>query len=364
MSDQTTLRVEGVEKRFGAVRAVDGVSLEIGHGEFFALLGPSGSGKTTLLRIVSGLEAPDRGRVEISGADVTALPPYMRRIGMVFQDFLLFPHRTVAENIVFPLKMQGRSQTEQKEQLDWILGFIHMEGLGERFPHQLSGGQKQRVALARGLIARPELLLLDEPLANLDRELRKEMEVEVRRYQKDLGIPFVYVTHNQEEALTMSDRMAVMHRGALEQVAPKLEVYNTPATRFVASFVGAPNKLTGRAIDSEGERLNIDWMGIKLVGRAGTGARSGDPVEMYIKSERIAIGTGADGARHENRLEGTVRDIIFKGQFADYFVRTGNGSELVVSAPPTLPGVTRGSRVILGWPVAAADVFVVEDGER
>ena len=363
MSDQAILRIEAVEKRFGAVQAVKGVSLEVGRGEFFALLGPSGSGKTTLLRIVSGLETPDRGRVEIGGADVTALPPYMRRIGMVFQDFLLFPHRTVAENITFPLKMQGRSPDEQKEQLDWILGFIRMEGLGDRFPHQLSGGQKQRVALARGLVARPVLLLLDEPLANLDRELRKEMEVEVRRYQEELGISFVYVTHNQEEALTMSDRMAVMHRGGLEQVGPKLEVYNAPATRFVASFVGAPNKLRGRAIDSEDERPRIDWNGVILIGRAGCGARAGDAVRMYLKSERIVLDPGADGAAHENRLEGTVRDIIFKGQFADYFVRAGNDEELVVSAPPSLPGITRGSRVTLGWPAEAADLFVIPDGE-
>lgn len=369
MSDRTVLRIDAVDKRFGTVEAVRGVSLEIGRGEFFALLGPSGSGKTTLLRIVSGLEAPDRGRVEIGGADVTALPPYLRRIGMVFQDFLLFPHRTVAENITFPLKMQGRNPAEQKRQLDWILGFIRMEGLGERFPHQLSGGQKQRVALARGLAARPDLLLLDEPLANLDRELRKEMEVEVRRYQEELGIPFVYVTHNQEEALTMSDRMAVMHRGGLEQVGPKLEVYNAPATRFVASFVGAPNKLTGRVIGSDGGRLRIDWEGLTLIGRAGSGARPGGgapregAVEVYLKSERIRIEAGAGGARHDNRLEGTVRDVIFKGQFSDYFVRVANGAELVVSAPPSLPGVERGSGVTLGWSGEAADVFAATEDD-
>ena len=178
MNEQPVLRIEQVEKRFGLVEAVKGVDLEIARGEFFALLGPSGSGKTTLLRIVSGLETPNRGRVEIGGRDVTLLPPYLRRIGMVFQDFLLFPHKTVAENITFPLKMQGRGAAEQKEQLDWILDFVHMPELAERYPHQLSGGQKQRVALARGLVARPELLLLDEPLANLDRELRKEMEGE------------------------------------------------------------------------------------------------------------------------------------------------------------------------------------------
>ncbi len=361
MSEQAILRVEAVEKRFGAVRAVDGVSLEIRRGEFFALLGPSGSGKTTLLRIVSGLEAPDRGRVEIAGTDVTALPPYLRRIGMVFQDFLLFPHRTVAENIAFPLKMQGRSSSEQKEQLQWILGFIRMQELGDRFPHQLSGGQKQRVALARGLIARPELLLLDEPLANLDRELRKEMEVEVRRYQEELGIPFVYVTHNQEEALTMSDRMAVMHRGALEQVGPKLDVYNAPRTRFVASFVGAPNKLIGRVTEIENGRTRIDWGGVGLIGRSASDARKGDRVEIFLKSERIALDPVADDGQHENRLEGTVRDVIFKGQFADYFVRTSNGAELVVSGPPSLPGVERGSSVTLGWTAEAGDMFPAED---
>ena len=364
MSDQAILRIEAVEKRFGAVRAVDGVSLEVGSREFFALLGPSGSGKTTLLRIVSGLEAPDRGRVEIGGNDVTRLPPYLRRIGMVFQDFLLFPHRTVAENITFPLKMQGRSTAERKEQLDWILGFVRMEGLGDRFPHQLSGGQKQRVALARGLVSRPELLLLDEPLANLDRELRKEMEIEVRRYQEELGIPFVYVTHNQEEALTMSDRMAVMHQGVIEQMGPKLEVYNAPATRFVASFVGAPNKLSGQVMEVDGERLLIDWDGIRLIGRAVGGAGAGDPVEVFLKSERIALGPAADAAQYENRLEGTVRDIIFKGQFADYIVRADNEAELVVSGPPTVPGVDRNSRVNVGWAVEAADVFAVEGDER
>ena len=363
MNDQAILRIEAVEKRFGAVRAVDGVSLEVGRREFFALLGPSGSGKTTLLRIVSGLEAPDRGRVEIGGTDVTRLPPYLRRIGMVFQDFLLFPHRTVAENITFPLKMQGRSTAEREEQLDWILGFVRMEGLGDRFPHQLSGGQKQRVALARGLISRPALLLLDEPLANLDRELRKEMEIEVRRYQEELGIPFVYVTHNQEEALTMSDRMAVMHQGVLEQIGPKLEVYNTPATRFVASFVGAPNKLAGRTIEGDGMRSRIDWDGITLIGRSVSDARPGDPVEIYLKSERIALSASADGIHHENRVEGTVRDIIFKGQFADYIVRVGNEVELVVSGPPSIAGVDRGARVNLGWAVEAADVFAAKDGE-
>jgi ABC-type Fe3+/spermidine/putrescine transport system ATPase subunit len=367
MSQETVLRIEEVEKRFGAVEAVKGVSLDIAAGEFFALLGPSGSGKTTLLRILSGLETPNRGRVSIGGHDVTGLPPYLRRIGMVFQDFLLFPHKTVAENIIFPLKMQGMTAGQQAEQLDWILGFVRMTGLAERFPHQLSGGQKQRVALARGLVSRPELLLLDEPLANLDRELRKEMEVEVRRFQEELGIPFVYVTHNQEEALTMSDRVAVMYRGQIEQVAPKLEVYNNPATRFVASFVGQPNKMAGQVTASQDGRMEIDWDGIALVSQARNGIAPGDPVEIYLKSERIALSAAGGPERNAqgeaNRLEGSVRDIIFKGQFADYFVQVGTGAELVVSAPPALPGIARGGDVHLTWSEQAADVFKAARGQ-
>ena len=367
MSEPAVLQIEEVEKRFGAVEAVKGISLEIAKGEFFALLGPSGSGKTTLLRILSGLETPNRGRVSIGGVEVTGLPPYLRRIGMVFQDFLLFPHRTVAENIIFPLRMQGMTPAQQKEQLDWILDFVHMVGLDERFPHQLSGGQKQRVALARGLVSRPELLLLDEPLANLDRELRKEMEVEVRRFQEELGIPFVYVTHNQEEALTMSDRVAVLYRGQIEQVGPKLEVYNQPATRFVASFVGAPNKMTGRVTACEAGRLEIDWDGLSLIAQAKEGMASGDLVEIYLKSERIALSVSQDSPQweggSENRLEGSARDIIFKGQFADYLVRVGAGAELVVSAPPALPGIARGASVQLSWSDQAADVFKAPPGD-
>jgi ABC-type Fe3+/spermidine/putrescine transport system ATPase subunit len=361
MNEQRVLRIQEVEKRFGTVEAVKGVDLDIARGEFFALLGPSGSGKTTLLRIVSGLETPNRGRVEIGGRDVTPLPPYLRRIGMVFQDFLLFPHKTVAENITFPLKMQGRGAVEQKEQLDWILDFVHMPELEERYPHQLSGGQKQRVALARGLVARPELLLLDEPLANLDRELRKEMEVEVRRYQEELGIPFVYVTHNQEEALTMSDRVAVMYEGRIEQVGPTLDVYNAPATRFVASFVGTPNKFIGTVIETEDDRVRIDWGGNVLVGRLKDGAKRGDRVEVYLKTERVSINPiGAAGVA-DNRLDGMLRDVIFKGQFADYLVRLSNDAEVVASGAPKLPGVERGGRVALGWPDDAADVFVVAE---
>ncbi len=358
------LKIESVEKRFGTVAAVDGVDLEIASGEFFALLGPSGSGKTTLLRIIAGLERPDRGRVVIGGRDVTALAPYDRHIGMVFQDFLLFPHKTVAENVAFPLRMKGLAAAEQARQLEWVMSLVHLEGLQGRYPHQLSGGQKQRVALARGLVARPALLLLDEPLANLDRELRKEMEVEVRRFQVELGIPFVYVTHNQEEALTMSDRIAVMHEGRIEQEGPKLEVYARPKTRFVAAFVGSADRMSGRLSDADGAIARLDWQGLEILVPRPEGAGAGDEVEYFVKSERIHITAPDGGAKGEaeNYIEGTLRDVIFKGQYADYLVTLANGAEVVVSDAPEIAGVAPRRPVVIRWPAAAGDAFRASPG--
>jgi putative spermidine/putrescine transport system ATP-binding protein/spermidine/putrescine transport system ATP-binding protein len=359
---EAVLQLEDIVKSFGATRAVDGVSIGVARDEFFSLLGPSGSGKTTLLRIIAGLETPDRGRVLINGEDVTRLPPYARRLGMVFQDFLLFPHRTVAENVAFPLKMQGASPEERKRQLDWVLDLVHLSGLEARYPHQLSGGQKQRVALARGLVSRPSVLLLDEPLANLDRELRKEMEIEVRRFQIELDIPFIYVTHNQEEALTMSDRMAVMNRGLLEQVGPKLELYEKPRTAFVAAFVGSANRLHGEVRDIDGATARIAWHGHELLGVAPAGAAVGDPVDYFIKSERIAITPAAEAPATEGqtRLDARLRDIIFKGQYSDYIVALDGGNELVVSGPPALEGLKSRADVVLHWPAEAADVFAAQ----
>jgi len=356
------LQLDGIVKAFGAIKAVDRVSIDVGRDEFFSLLGPSGSGKTTLLRIIAGLETPDSGRVLINGEDVTRLPPYARRLGMVFQDFLLFPHRTVAENVAFPLKMQGAAPAERQRQLDWVLDLVHLSGLEARFPHQLSGGQKQRVALARGLVSRPSVLLLDEPLANLDRELRKEMEIEVRRFQIELGIPFIYVTHNQEEALTMSDRMAVMNRGMLEQVGPKLELYEKPRTGFVAAFVGSANRLQGEIRGIEGTVARIDWGGSEIFGGAPAGAVVGDRVNYFIKSERIAIAPAAAApmAEGHTRLAAKLRDVIFKGQYSDYIVALDGGSELVVSGPPALEGLKPRAEVVLHWAAEAADVFAAE----
>jgi ABC-type Fe3+/spermidine/putrescine transport system ATPase subunit len=351
--------IEGATKRFGSVTAVDQVTLEIEQDEFFALLGPSGSGKTTLLRIIAGLEIPDEGRVLINGEDVTHLPPYARGVGMVFQDFLLFPHKTVGENITFPLKMQGKNKAHQAERLDWIVKLLRIDGLEKRYPSQLSGGQQQRVALARGLISRPVLLLLDEPLANLDRELRKEMEVEVRRYQIELGIPFVYVTHNQEEALTMSDRVAVMQEGKFDQIAPKLDIYTKPATPFVASFVGHSNRIDARIGSVDGGLARIDWNGLPLIVPCPADAGDGDNISYFIKCEHIQIQPdgGSAAGSNENQLAGTLRDVIFKGQTADYIVVLENETEITVSEASGIPQVKAGDRVILSWPAEAGNCF-------
>jgi putative spermidine/putrescine transport system ATP-binding protein/spermidine/putrescine transport system ATP-binding protein len=355
------LTLQSVTKRFGSVTAVDRIDLTIERGEFFALLGPSGSGKTTMLRLIAGLEQPDEGRVTISGADVTALPPYARHVGMVFQNFLLFPHKTAAENIVFPLRMQRVGRAERDERLAWALKLMRLDGLADRYPNEMSGGQQQRVALARGLISRPELLLLDEPLANLDRELRSEMEVEIRRYQKQLEIPFVYVTHNQEEALTMSDRIAVMRNGAFEQVAAKTEIYTNPATAFVAGFVGHANRFDGNLQATAGETAQFNWKGTALSVPAPRNGQPGAAAQFSIKYEdlEIARGDGGSGAAGLNAIAGTLRDIIFKGQIANYLVLLKDGSEIVVSGAPRELHLQPGEAVTVHWPASRGATFLV-----
>jgi putative spermidine/putrescine transport system ATP-binding protein/spermidine/putrescine transport system ATP-binding protein len=363
---EPALKLEQVEKTFDKVHAVDKVSLDVGQGEFFSLLGPSGSGKTTLLRIIAGLETPGNGTVHIGGRDVTRLPPYARGIGMVFQDFLLFPHKIVAENIIFPLKMQKLPASRQKEQLDWVLALVRMAGFENRYPHQLSGGQKQRVALARGLVARPDILLLDEPLANLDLELRKEMEVEMRRFQAELDIPFIYVTHNQEEALTLSSRMAVMHNGKFEQVGAKLDLYNNPNTRFVASFLGSPNHIRGQVKRVADNIAILDWKGVDLQIPTPSNAKPGDEIDYFLKHEKILIQPpqATDSVRGENRIEGTLRDVIFKGQHSDYFVVFKNGEELVGSAAVEAESLKIRQAVEVSWLPQAGDAFPAEENQK
>jgi putative spermidine/putrescine transport system ATP-binding protein len=241
------VRVSGMRKRYGPVTALDGVDLDIEAGEFFTLLGPSGSGKTTLLRLIAGFEHPDGGRLELGGRDVTSVPPYARNVNTVFQDYALFPHMTVAQNIEYGLRVKRVPRAERREKAGQALEMVRLGGLGDRKPTQLSGGQRQRVALARAIVNQPQLLLLDEPLGALDLKLRQEMQLELQHVQREVGITFVYVTHDQEEALSMSDRIAVLHQGQIEQVGAPLEVYERPATAFVAGFIGISNLIEREA---------------------------------------------------------------------------------------------------------------------
>lgn len=252
------VELRGVRKRFGSAWAVDGVDLQIPHGQFYSLLGPSGCGKTTTLRLVAGFERPDQGQVLIGGEDVVGLPPYRRSVNTVFQHYALFPHLSVGGNVAFGLEEKRLAPTEVRRRVDEALAMVQLINLRERKPRELSGGQQQRVALARALVNRPTVLLLDEPLGALDLKLRKEMQTELKVLQRQLQITFVYVTHDQEEALTMSDRMAVMRDGRILQEGPPQEIYDHPGTRFVAEFIGLTNFLTGEVIVREGDQVLVD----------------------------------------------------------------------------------------------------------
>jgi len=314
------VRLLGVRKTYGDVVAVDGVELEIEAGEFFTLLGPSGSGKTTTLRLIAGFERPDSGCIELSGLDVTGRAPYERDVNTVFQDYALFPHMTVADNVGYGLRVKGVPRGERKRRVAEALELVRLPNVGARKPIQLSGGQRQRIALARSLVNHPRVLLLDEPLGALDLKLRQEMQIELKRIQQDVGLTFVYVTHDQEEALTMSDRLAVFNEGHIEQLGTPAEVYEHPATEFVAGFVGISNVL-----ERDGRRFTV-------------------------RPEKIQMHFG-DGAGGE---PGHIRDVVYVGMFTRYIVELDSGGELTVvrqnletSSVDVLE--TRGKRVRLEW---------------
>jgi putative spermidine/putrescine transport system ATP-binding protein len=318
------IRLVGLVKRFGGFTAVRDVSLDIGRGEFFTMLGPSGSGKTTTLRIVAGFEQPDAGHVELAGEDVTRRPPYARDVNTVFQDYALFPHMTVAENVAYGLRIRRVAKGERRERVADALRMVRLEDYGARKPSQLSGGQRQRVALARAIVNRPQVLLLDEPLGALDLKLREEMQVELKRIQGEVGITFVYVTHDQEEALTMSDRLAVFNAGRIEQVGTPAEVYERPANEFVAGFVGVSN-----IVERDGRRIIIRPEKIRLL----------DEGEAH-------------GDLHVER--GRIRDVAYAGMVTRYVVALERGGELQVvrqnletSSVEALEAV--GRQVTVGW---------------
>jgi putative spermidine/putrescine transport system ATP-binding protein len=305
------VEVVGARKTYGEIVAVDDVDLRVGAGEFFTLLGPSGSGKTTTLRLIAGFEQPDAGEVRLGGVDITNRPPYARDVNTVFQDYALFPHMTVAENVGYGLKVKGIARAERRRQVDEVLDMVRLGSYGNRKPVQLSGGQRQRVALARSIVNRPKVLLLDEPLGALDLKLRQEMQVFLKSLQRELGMTFIYVTHDQEEALTMSDHVAVFNNGKIEQVGSPTEVYERPATEFVAGFVGTSN-----IVERGGRRISI-------------------------RPERIELNGSGEA--------GVVADVVFVGAFRRILVDTDAGDRITVVRQNDGSTIEPGTRVHVRW---------------
>ena len=310
--------VLGVEKRFGLVQAVDSVTLEVGAGEFLSLLGPSGSGKSTILMMVAGFESPDSGGILIGDSDMTHVPANRRNVGMVFQRYALFPHMTVAENIGFPLKMRRLPPREIAERIEEALALVQLEGFGGRLPTQLSGGQQQRVAVARAIVFRPPVLLMDEPLGALDKKLRQAMQLEFKRLQQKIGSTVVYVTHDQEEALTMSDRIAVLNQGQLEQVGSPEELYEAPANAFVADFIGDTNFLTGEVVELKGDLCSvmIEPGGV-VQAKAARGLAVGTQARVTVRPERVQLESAGEG------LKGIVTERVYAGAMVTFVVRLG-----------------------------------------
>ncbi|MEJ5224393.1 MAG: ABC transporter ATP-binding protein [Anaerolineales bacterium] len=330
----SAVRFERVSRHFGEVKAVDQVDLEIRDGEFFSMLGPSGSGKTTCLRMIAGFDRPTSGHIYLFGQDVSDLPPYERNVNTVFQDYALFPHMTVEENIAYGLMIRGVPKAERKQRAEEMLDLVRLPGFGPRKPGQLSGGQRQRVALARALINHPKVLLLDEPLGALDLKLRQQMQVELKAIQKRVGITFIFVTHDQEEALTMSDRIAVFNEGKIEQIGTPSEIYERPVSSFVAGFVGTSNLISGS-------------LAARLTGSERT---------YSVRPEKIHImSPGAPRQADMYTLNGTVRDVVYLGLFTRYLVEIENGGPdlVVVSQNLTTTSMdvlaNKGQKVCVCW---------------
>jgi putrescine transport system ATP-binding protein len=347
------VRFDAVTKRFGGVAAVNGLSLDIYEREFFALLGPSGCGKTTLLRLLAGFEAPDEGRILLADKDVVAVPPYRRPTNMMFQNYALFPHLTVAGNISFGLRAEGQAAAEIRARVEEMLALVKLEGFAARKPHQLSGGQRQRVALARSLAKRPKVLLLDEPLAALDRRLREETQFELADLQSRLGTTFVIVTHDQEEAMTVAHRIGVMNNGRLVQVATPSEIYEQPNSRTVASFIGDINLLEGRVVaEHDGSTSIEDRHGRRFRVAAASGAQPGATVWVALRPEKVQMSAAPIDA-HENVVSGKVFDIGYLGNVSIYRVRLDDGLDIKVSVVNRTrlmdQSVNRSDQVWLTW---------------
>src|SRR5262245_7375879 len=332
MGSETSVEIRGLTKRFGEVAAVDAVSMDIRRGGFFGLLGPSGCGKTTLLRMVGGFELPSEGRIAIDGADVTERPPFERPVNMVFQHYALFPHLTVEANVAFGLRYKGVDRAREGAVVAEALALVQMSGFERRLPNQLSGGQRQRVALARALALKPSVLLLDEPLGALDQKLRKEVQVQLKHLQRELGITFVFVTHDQEEALTMSDRIAVMNRGKVEQMDEAARVFERPATEFVANFMGASNFFAARvkAASAGGLTLALKAGGDVRIPEPGGPYRPGDDVRFIVRPEKLDLRPTDLVAHGVPSVAVTIEERVYQGLSTQWIVRDGVGERFVV----------------------------------
>jgi putative spermidine/putrescine transport system ATP-binding protein len=354
--DRGALSLYRVSKRYGDVVAVDEVSLDVEPGEFVTLLGPSGSGKTTTLRIIAGFVKNDGGEVVLDGRQLTGVPPYKRDVGMVFQNYALFPHMTSAENIAFPLKMRRHGRREIRERVEQALELVHLTGLGGRYPRQLSGGQQQRVAVARAIVFSPRVLLMDEPLGALDKKLREALQLEVMRLSRQLGVSVIYVTHDQEEALVMSDRIAIYDEGRIQQVGTAEELYERPASLFVADFVGESNIFSGR-LDrgADGPLLAHGSGSIRLDEGAFTraGLAYGSPAAVVVRPERMSLGLEGEGGGQAEAasLRGRIQETIYLGAARKFIVRLADGT-IVSIRPQRLDEAARlsvGDEVAVGW---------------
>jgi len=352
------LEIEGVRKSFGLNAVVQNFDLAVERGEFVSFLGPSGCGKTTTLRMVAGFEAPSTGAIRIDGKDVTRLRPNQRNVGMVFQSYALFPNMTVADNVAFGLKVAKRPVEERRARVEEMLRLIKLPTLADRYPYQLSGGQQQRVALARALAIKPQVLLLDEPLSALDAKIRVSLREEIRAVQRALGITTVYVTHDQEEALSMSDRIVVMNEGRVEQIGTPFEIYNFPRTRFVASFVGTLNILRGRVTDAAGGRIAVDGQEI-VAARAIADGQAGELRSVALRPEAVTLEERTD---ESNRMRGTIEEVSFLGSVVRVRVRFNeNAISLDTFNNPNLSPPRRGQPATVSF--ARQDLLVLEGAE-
>jgi spermidine/putrescine transport system ATP-binding protein len=358
MDQMALLEIRNVSRRFGDFTAVDNVSLSVEAGEFFTLLGPSGCGKTTLLRMIAGFDLPDSGQILLDGVDLVGTPPERRPVHTVFQSYALFPHMTVAGNIAFPLKMSNIPAAEIKAKVAEALNDVRLGEFGTRYPHELSGGQRQRVAIARALVTHPKVLLLDEPLSALDAKLREQMQIELINLQKEVGITFIYVTHDQGEALALSHRIAVMSRGKVEQLDQPDRIYSFPRNRFVADFIGTCNLYDGKVAGQDGSamRFEVDGLGSVAMAQA-EGVQAGETGLLALRPEKIRIAANGADMAEGNRFKGVVKELLYLGDVTVYQVETEGGALVKALLANSGAGRIRffeaGDSVTVGWHVDA-----------